>query len=518
MLHPDVPSPSLLLVLVACAQTVICAGVIFGWASIAGTLLVAPFEEGGANLTIDETTSIFSVAACTSALSSLLLGYVLDSRGPRICSLMAHAFVAVGCYLFASATSYRGFLIGASLMAFGGPGIQTAVVHLANLYPDQKFTVMSCISGSVSLSFAILPLFDLLWGRYGVGFRVMFHSYLLPIALSAVTAQLFWPDKPYEEDTDKGQTRLDSRSPYPQPTPERAFADAAAHTHLVEAPLGSYLRSNSRHQLSRHLSYRQSVVSMLAGNYASLSLKDQPFWCQLCSGEYVRALLVFCCTFFMANFYVASLPTELADLNHFSPEAQHGIARTFTLISSIGVLAAFLIGWLMDHAGLVTCTTLTIVMGQLHMLIIIFCNDKPIAMVVGFFVYTLFRQFLFPVYIACLSSRLGFKYFGILNGLGFAVSGVTQLFISALVRTVKGTCYIAAVEGCYQGSWKELHIAQLCLLSALMAVPITDAYLANRSRLPVSADEVRLLIQQDDYASVHQHATPANEYDEGILI
>ncbi|KAI2503301.1 hypothetical protein MHU86_11131 [Fragilaria crotonensis] len=248
MLHSDGPSRSLL-VLVACAQTVLCAGIIFGWASIAGTLLVAPFEEGGANLTIDETTSIFSVAACTSSLSCLLLGYVLDSRGPRICSLVAHFFVAVGCYSFASATSYGGFLIGASLMAFGGPGIQTAVIHIANLFPDQKFTVMSCISGSVSLSFAILPLFDLLWGRYGVGFRVMFRSYVFAIALSALTAQLLWPDMPYEEDTDKGQTTHDSRRPYPPPTPEQAFVDAAAHTHLVEAPLGSYLRSNSRHQM-----------------------------------------------------------------------------------------------------------------------------------------------------------------------------------------------------------------------------------------------------------------------------
>lgn len=403
-------------------------------------------------------------------------------------------------------------------MAFGGPGIQSAVIHLANLFPDQKFTVMSCMSGSVSLSFAIFPLFDLLWNRYGVGLRVMFRSYLLAIALSALTAQLLWPDKPYETDDDKEQTRRNNGSPYPTPTPERAFVDAAAHTHLVEAPLGSYLRSNSRHQMSRHLSYRKSVVSMLAGDYAALSLKDQPFWCQLFSGVYVRILLVFCCTFFMANFYVASLPTELADMNNFSTERQHGFARTFTLISSVGVLAAFLIGWLMDRIGLVTCTIMTIVVGQLHMLIIIFWNNRPMPMIVGFVAYTLFRQFLFPVYIACLSTRLGFKYFGILNGLGFAASGVTQLFIAELVRAVKGTCYVAAAEGCNQGAWKELHIAQLCILSALLIVPVTDAFLASHTKVSATTEELRVLSQQDDYASIRQHAAPASEYDEGILI
>ena len=512
------PARPLVLALVACAQTVLCAGVVFGWASIAGTLLIAPFEDGGANLTIDETTSIFAVAACASTLSSIVLGYVLDSRGPRICSLVAHAFVAVGCYLFASATSYRGFLVGASLMAFGGPGIQSAVVHVSNLFQDQKFTVMSCISGSVSLSFAILPLFDFLWSRYGVGFRTMFCSYVVVIALSAVTAQLFWPDKPYEQDDDKRQARHEAASPYPALTPERAFVDSAAHTHLVEASLGSYPRSNSRHQMSRHLSYRQSVLSMLAGNYAALSLKDQPFWSQFSSGVYIRILLVFCCTFFMANFYVAALPTELADMNDFTVERQHGLARTFTLISSIGVLAAFAIGWLMDRVGLVACTTLTVVMGQLHMIIIIVWNDRPMPMIFGFVVYTIFRQFLFPVYIACLSTHLGFKYFGILNGLGFAASGVTQLFIAELVRAVRGTCYVAAGEGCYQGTWKELHIVQLCILSALLIVPAIDAFLARRTKVSATPDELRVLSQQNDYASVHQHVAPTSEYDEGIMI
>lgn len=524
LLPPPPPPPSrqqqqrLFLVVVACVQTMLCAGIIFGWASVAGTLLVAPFEDGGANLTMDETISIFAVAASIFAVSSLFLGYALDTQGPRICSLLAHLFILVGCNTVASAISYRGFLIGTSLMAFGGPGIQLAVFHLANLFPDQQFTVMSCISGSVTISFVVFPIFDLLWERYGIGFRIMFRSYLIVIAFSALATQLLWPDEPYETTTRRDEPDEKQRSDNGG-SPESAFVGAASHTHFVEAPLGSYLRSNSRHQMSRHQSFHQSVRGMLTGNYSTLSIKDQPFWCQLFSGVFTRILLVFCCTSFMANFYVAALPTELADLNTFPPNIQHSMARSFTLISSIGILASFLIGWLMDRIGLESCTILTLVMGQLHMIIIIFCSGMQIPMIVGFFVYTLFRNFLYAVFIACLSGRLGFKYFGMINGLGFAASGMTQLYITPLVRAVEGTCHMeSSTEGCSHGYWKELHIAQFCLLLALTAVPLLDTYFAPQSNPSIAAPVVVLLLPQDDYGSTHQQPEGDDEYDKGILI
>jgi len=184
----------------------------------------------------------------------------------------------------------------------------------------------------------------------------------------------------------------------------------------------------------------------------------------------------------MANFYVASLTIELADMNYFPSDLQHSMARNFTLITSGGMLGSFLVGWLMDRIGLVSCTILTIVMGQLHMLIVIFCSGMRAPMIVGFFVYTMFRQFLFPVFIACLSARLGFKYFGMLNGLGFASSGIAQLLLATLVRAVKGTCHVQMEEGCSQGYWQELHGVQLCVLTALLVVPLLDSYFESRTK------------------------------------
>jgi hypothetical protein len=70
----------------------------------------------------------------------------------------------------------------------------------------------------------------------------------------------------------------------------------------------------------------------------------------------------------------------------------------------------------------------------------------------------------------------------LLNGLAFAVSGVSQVFMSALVSTVQGTCHSivatpedtsspASSTSCSPGQWNSLHVAELLLLAVLMLAP-----------------------------------------------
>jgi hypothetical protein len=81
-----------------------------------------------------------------------------------------------------------------------------------------------------------------------------------------------------------------------------------------------------------------------------------------------------------------------------------------------------------------------------------------------------------PFIVLCPFSCAGFKYFGLLNGLAFAVSGVSQVFMSALVSTVQGTCHNivatpASSTSCSPGQWNSLHVAELLLLAVLMLAP-----------------------------------------------
>jgi MFS family permease len=171
---------------------------------------------------------------------------------------------------------------------------------------------------------------------------------------------------------------------------------------------------------------------------------------------------------------------QLADFQQYSTAEQHDLVRTFTLIMSGGVVASFIVGWLMDRIGLESCTALTLMLGMLHMVVLGLYSDHRVWMIFGFCVYVIFRQFLFPVYIASLTARLGYKYFGILNGLGFAISGVAQAFMGSLVQVVQGTCHMRRTddnsfsEDCDHGRWEQLHGIQFILLGSLILVPFFD--------------------------------------------
>ena len=150
------------------------------------------------------------------------------------------------------------------------------------------------------------------------------------------------------------------------------------------------------------------------------------------------------------------------------------MTRRFSLIMSFGLLGSFVAGWLMDLIGLMTCTVVTLVLGQVHMLILMFFGNHMPLMTVGFVVYTLFRCFLYPVYIASLSARLGFKYFGILSGIGFAISGLSQLCIAPLVHAVQESCLDTFQDCRHDGAWTPLHVIQLIFFILLEFIPLWD--------------------------------------------
>jgi hypothetical protein len=121
---------------------------------------------------------------------------------------------------------------------------------------------------------------------------------------------------------------------------------------------------------------------------------------------------------------------------------------------------------------------LTLLLGMLQMVVLTYYSDHRRWMIFGFFVYVMFRQFLFPVYLASLTSRLGYKYFGLLNGVGFAVSGVAQAFMASLVQVVEGTCHMSEErsfsEDCELGRWQQLHGIEFILLGLLILAPFFD--------------------------------------------
>ena len=492
----------------ACLQNALVGGIVFGWASIDRTLLIASRDDGGPGLTPMQTTTIFSWASCIAMFSSLGMGWVLDRYGPRTASVACNLCVGLGCGIVSRASGFIGVAVGTCMMAFGGPGISSSIVHIANLFPQNQFLVMSVLCGSVTLSFSILDIFGDLWQRYGIGFHSLFGGYTFIMLGSIVGAFCLWPDTPFDQEDsdsyegckyqsndndDEGQKLLQTRPA--QISAEQEYVEAIlAHHQLCEEPLNAGLRQNLA--FGRTRSYLESLEALAVEdrelppfNQSNISLKDQPFWYQVRSQIYLRNLLIFIVTSFFVNFSIASISTELADQQVFSVESQHDLSRSFTLIMSGGLVGSILVGWSMDRVGVEACTVATLVLGQTSLLLQILGRTYA-TMLAGFVVYTLFRQFLFPIFIACLTAKLGYKYFGILSGIGFALSGTAQVFMASLVHHLAGDCHLqnVLVEGrdpptCDHGKWVQFHLFQVAILCVLVCIPLKDQWERDKRQM-----------------------------------
>jgi MFS family permease len=293
------------LAVLACLQNSLVGGLVYGWASIM-PMLTGSVEDGGGGLTHSETVQIFAWASSVGMVSTLILGWVLDRYGPRVCSVIANACIGIGCQLFAISTEFKSFAIATLFMSFGGPGIQVSIVHLANLFPENQFLTLSFLNGTISFSFAVFAAFDYLWETYpAVTYRALFQYFCLLIVLSLIASVLYWPDSPFE--------KQEKRASISEPSAEEDYIEAhTAYQYLMEQPLDSYLRTDPHHrEVHRSMSYIFSQKAIESGNVNLASLKDQPFHKQLFSGTYIRALLCFITSCFLANFYVGSISTEV---------------------------------------------------------------------------------------------------------------------------------------------------------------------------------------------------------------
>ena len=96
---------------------------------------------------------LFVIATSINFTAPLLLGALLDAYGPRVCSVLSLALVTAGFVLFSFSSPERHLALPSIvLIAFGGPGVQSSIIHLSNLYPTSKATITSIITGYVMCS------------------------------------------------------------------------------------------------------------------------------------------------------------------------------------------------------------------------------------------------------------------------------------------------------------------------------------------------------------------------------
>ncbi|KAG5189064.1 major facilitator superfamily domain-containing protein [Tribonema minus] len=465
------------MLLVACLQNFCCGGLLFGWAAIT-SMLTADISEGGAGLSRDYVHSIFVLGSSLNLLSPLVLGIVLDSAGPRVCSALSLLLVGAGTLLFGqSKPGFEMFVPGMALVAVGGPGVQSAIIHISNLFPTKKATATSIITGSFSLSFVVFLAFDLVWSRFRLSYSQIFTGYTAIVVVCLLLTLALMPDKPY---TLKDELRKEIIE---EPELSQKYAGKT-----VEDFEFSKLRLPSVWKKSANLERLPSVALFGRSNSPSASaaglpappmksrrgLKEESLQTQLSSGAFVRVTLLLMVASFWANFYIGTIGTQLGDQAYLLPDVQLSCLRIFTAITTGGVLGIPIVGAMMDSVGFPATCVMTLLLALVWSVAIML--QTKVALLVAFAAYSLFRTFLFTYFFGYLGDALGFRFFGITSGVSFAMAGLVGLIQYPLSDWGTGDCHLVDKPGCDHGNWDMVAYAQTATLALLLALPLFELY------------------------------------------
>jgi len=348
-------APRVAMILAACFQNLACGGLIFGWAAISSSLLIASNEEGGPALSRDAVHRLFVMATSINFTAPLLLGVLLDAYGPRICSALSILLVGSGFVLFSASTpSFPTHLPAIILIAFGGPGVQSSIIHLSNLYPASKATVTSIITGSFNLSFFVFFVFDRLWNRFHFTYQTIFAGYSTVCVVAFMLSLFLWPDQPFSfqeqvlEETKPDQVSAARIGPIRAPSvfkktslgPPRPGQGGGGLPTTTSSSSGGATNSSSN---------RENTALLSGAPAAAVNIKEASFWEQLRSAPFVRVTVFIVVASFWANFYIGSIDIQLADGHLLSSEKQNFMVRLFTAVTTAGVLGIPIVGGLMDR-------------------------------------------------------------------------------------------------------------------------------------------------------------------------
>jgi Major Facilitator Superfamily len=340
---------------------------------------------------------------------------------------------------------------------------------------------------------------DVIWERTELSFRTIFGCLSLLVAISAVGSFFLWPDAAYEI-VELGEEA------------RRGCANGDDDKKLLEFETAT--DSTRGDELEQELLLEQSSSKQDVDEEKlprNMDLTECSFQEQLSSGVYIRLSIFFLVSSWWANFYIATVTTELGDLQRFDLAKQHEMARLLSFIDAGAIIFAPLSGYLLDSAGFAVTAVITITLGIAQMIFLLMAGSRESFMIASFVSYAVFRAFMFPYYFASLSKKLGFRFFGILSGVSFCASGISQLAIAPLAVVVEGTCHEfddINEMSCDQGEWAIAHAVQISTLVALLLIPVVDTCSIKRQQ-----HQQRMLAHQllhsstspSSYGSVSKH-------------
>lgn len=392
---------------------------------------------------------MFTVGAVLTNVSALVIGRLLDIRGPRFCGLIGAGFLYLACFVFIFAKDIEAspilsyfdpYLIGYGSLALGGPFAYISSFQLSNSFPKKSGTILALLTGAFDASSAVFLVYKIFYTKTAGAFTVpnFFKLYLIvPIFITLV--QVFM--MPAESYKTAPETNLcigehvpadASTSDLLETVVSRGSGsetDPLIRTPVRRDSIGDALKQPYADEGEQFLvEHSGGIFGILHGYSAKYQLKT-PWFYLMCAFATIQMLRL--------NYFVATITTQYTYLFQ-SLEKAESLTHFFDIALPLGgVLSIPFVGMILDYYST------TIVLGALLAVSLAIgflgLSGNFIAGVINVCIFVSYRPFFYTAVSDFCAKVFGFDTFGTVYGAIICTSGVFNFSQSILDRLTHTT-------------------------------------------------------------------------------
>lgn len=411
----------LILVGLVLLSDVMFSGLIFGWAP----MLLMLQEEGQYSelCTADHRLNhphrpcvaqenqlnlMFALASFAVNAGALPVGILLDYFGPRLAIVGAGLIEIAGLLLmaFSDSKTCDYFVPAYVLMAIGGQITMLASYPASFVLLRYQTMILAGISCLFDASSIILLAIYSLKSMFLISRTTLFCSYAV-VALT-VYSSLFVAWKhvehllPTVDPLEAENAQLLEKA---SPCPGQGKKDARKLMENYYAEYGSLSETELGHRLSRT---SDGIVEMYTGGMAGAKLSERSLKHQLCTFEFLFALLFAATHVLRANIYIGTNTKLLG--NYGDAVRNYSFTKLFSLVLPLGFIFIPCIDQVVEQGGLSSGLLLTNGLGLVYNILALI--PSLYVQCLTFFVFTAFRAFLYAVISAFNAKNFGLHNLG----------------------------------------------------------------------------------------------------------
>lgn len=369
---------------------------------------------------------MFTVAAMLTNVSALVIGWILDLYGPRICGLIGSGLLYLACFTFILArriTMVDPYLIGYGLLALGGPFVYISSFQLSNSFPSKSGSILALISGAFDASSAVFLVYRVIYTQSKGGFTLdgFFTLYLLVPTFIMIVQLTIMPNESYY--TSPNNTLCINDQENVGHTVSSSATSNSDITSLIEplsTPMPHYDAMGDSFKQPYAEEGEVSLVRNSGGIFGILHGYSSIY--QLRTYWFILICLFSIIQMLRLNYFVATIGTQYQYL-FGSVQWAEKINKFFDVALPLGGLLSIpFIGIFLDSCSMVVVLTVLVIISLIIGILGLFSNY--IVAVIGICLFVAYRPFFYTTILDYCAKVFGFETFGTIYGTIICVSGV----------------------------------------------------------------------------------------------